>query len=118
MRALVIEDDEATRELLGTLLTGLGYEVESAGTGEEGVRSLRRCAGGWTVVILDWGLPDLDGAEVLDAIRAASAEVPVLVSSGLGMGGLPPGLVTGPVGFLEKPYGIKQLRGALERLIP
>ena len=61
-RVLVIEDNDDGREMLVTLLRALGHEVFEAGTGTEGIEIAVRHSP--AVVVLDIGLPDLDGYEV------------------------------------------------------
>jgi two-component system KDP operon response regulator KdpE len=76
--ALVIEDEVQIRRLLRAALESEGYQVAEAGQGQTGINevALRRP----NVLILDLGLPDMDGTEALRRIREWS-EVPVLVAS-------------------------------------
>jgi DNA-binding response OmpR family regulator len=76
---LVVEDDRELRELLRRYLERAGYVVHSTGAGAEAIRLLG--SGGVQLVVLDLGLPDLDGMEVLAAARDAASgrEVPVVV---------------------------------------
>jgi DNA-binding response OmpR family regulator len=73
---LVIEDDQRIRELVCRHLAGDGYGVTSEGTGLEGLRTLS--ANPPDALVLDLGLPDLDGLDLLKMIRAVS-DLPVLV---------------------------------------
>jgi DNA-binding response OmpR family regulator len=73
---LAIEDDADIRQLLRALLGREGYDVSEAATGREGLRVFHQARP--DVVILDVGLPDLDGWEVLERIRDMS-DAPVLV---------------------------------------
>lgn len=75
---LVIEDEQRIREELATRLSERGHDVESVGTAMDGVRLA--VSGDHDVVVLDLGLPDLDGAEALRMIRAVS-QVPVVVAT-------------------------------------
>ena len=75
---LLIEDDVRIRESMARALAGRGHDVESTATGMEGLEQV--IAQGPDVVILDLGLPDLDGVEVLKLIRAVS-QVPVIVAT-------------------------------------
>jgi two-component system KDP operon response regulator KdpE len=75
---LVIDDEVQIRRLLRVALQKQGYAVHEAATGEEGVRmALGKKP---DVVLLDLGLPDRDGAEVLQELRSWSA-VPVIILS-------------------------------------
>jgi DNA-binding response OmpR family regulator len=77
-RILLIEDDVRIRELVARSLAESGHEVLSSGTALEGLEAVVQERPG--LVILDMGLPDLDGFELLKMIRAVS-EVPVLVAT-------------------------------------
>jgi two-component system, OmpR family, KDP operon response regulator KdpE len=76
--ALVIDDEVQIRRLLRACLEGHGYRVTEAATGNEGISEAAQCRP--EVVILDLGLPDLDGVAVLKRIREWS-QVPVVVLS-------------------------------------
>jgi two-component system, OmpR family, KDP operon response regulator KdpE len=76
---LLIEDDMPLRKYLRTLLSGAGYSLEEAETGEQGIRLAARMMP--AVVILDLGLPDIDGQDVLRALRE-KLQVPIVVLSG------------------------------------
>ena len=73
---LVIEDDQRIRELVCNHLARDGHSVKSEGTGLEGLRTLT--ADPPDALVLDLGLPDLDGLDLLKMIRAVS-ELPILV---------------------------------------
>lgn len=75
---LIIEDDQRIRESLATRLAERGHGVETAADAMRGVQ--RAVSGEFDVVVLDLGLPDLDGAEALTMIRSVS-RVPVLVAT-------------------------------------
>ncbi len=76
-RVLLVEDDAAIAEPLSRALRRDGYDVEVVGSGAQALA--RWEAGGSDLVILDLGLPDVDGLEVCRRIRAADRHVPVLV---------------------------------------
>ena len=76
--ALVIDDEVQIRRLLRVSLEGSGYRVVDAGSGQEGLIQAAQCRP--DVVILDLGLPDLDGVAVLQRLREWSG-VPVVVLS-------------------------------------
>jgi two-component system, OmpR family, KDP operon response regulator KdpE len=78
VKVLVVDDEPQIRRALRTSLEAHGYAVATVGTGEEGVVGVADHAP--DLVLLDLGLPDMDGNEVLRRIRGFS-EVPVLVVS-------------------------------------
>jgi DNA-binding response OmpR family regulator len=75
---LLIEDDQRIRQSLASSLADLGYDVRSTSTGIAGVEEAVTSAP--DVVVLDLGLPDVGGGEVLKMIRAV-ASVPVIVAT-------------------------------------
>ncbi|MBP7928734.1 MAG: response regulator transcription factor [Acidimicrobiia bacterium] len=75
---LIIEDDQRIREALVRMLTQRGHEVRSVSRGMDGIRQVVEF--GPDVVILDLGLPDVDGSVVVKMIRATS-NVPILVAT-------------------------------------
>jgi two-component system KDP operon response regulator KdpE len=75
---LVIDDEPQIRRLLRVTLEGNGYGVFDAATGKEGILQAAQCRP--DVILLDLGLPDFDGLEVLKRIREWS-RVPVLILS-------------------------------------
>jgi two-component system KDP operon response regulator KdpE len=77
-KVLVIEDEVQMRRLLRVSLERNGYEVVEAPTGEEGIGEAARCQP--DAVVLDLGLPDMDGLKVLKRLREWT-RVPVLVVS-------------------------------------
>jgi two-component system KDP operon response regulator KdpE len=77
-KVLVVDDEQQIRRALRTSLEAHGYEVVTVGTGQEGVVGAAELAP--DLVLLDLGLPDLDGTEVIRRIRAFS-DVPVIILS-------------------------------------
>ena len=72
MRALVIDDSRAMRRIVTGILEGLGYEVQQAGHGVEGLNVLN---GGWLpeLVCVDWNMPVMDGLQFVSAVRSNPA---------------------------------------------
>ncbi|WP_296574124.1 response regulator [Phreatobacter sp.] len=77
-RILVIEDEAAIRRFLTIILGSAGFAVEEAARGREGIA--RAATSAPDVIVLDLGLPDLDGKAVVAAIREWS-QVPILILS-------------------------------------
>lgn len=116
---LVVEDDREIRELLRRYLERTGYAVRTTASGAEAIRLLDE--GGIDLVVLDLGLPDVDGTEVLTAARDQGGPgVPVVVLTA--RGGLAQrieGLRQGADGYVTKPFSpielVLRVRGALHR---
>ena len=73
---LLIDDDDALREMFGEYLTRLGHRVSAASTGEAGITQLTADAP--DIVILDVTMPGMDGWQTLELIRQSSS-VPVIM---------------------------------------
>jgi two-component system cell cycle sensor histidine kinase/response regulator CckA len=80
LRLLLVEDDEAVAEGLRTLLSLEQVQVTLAANGADAIRAVYN--GAFDVVVLDVGLPDIDGMRVYDAIAALRANLPVIFSTG------------------------------------
>ena len=77
-RIVVVEDDHAVREAVVRVLTAIGHEVRSSGTAMDGLHEIVGSAP--DVVVIDLGLPDLDGYDLLRMLRGVS-DVPVVVAT-------------------------------------
>lgn len=112
---LVIDDDEDVRTAVRELLERAGYELSEAAGGLEGLRSFY--GGGHDLVVLDVGMPLLDGWRVLDRIRAVS-DVPVLMltirSRELE---IVRGLKLGANDYVGKPFRRQELLARVEALL-
>ena len=108
---LIIEDEPPIRRFLRASLPGHGYQVIEAATGEEGVllAAMQRPA----VIILDLGLPDLDGLEVTKRLREWS-QTPIIVLSARGReDDKIAALDAGADDYLTKPFGMGELLARL-----
>src|SRR5271165_2098452 len=111
---LVIEDEADIRQLLRTLLEREGYSVAEALEGRDGVRQFHQSHP--DIVILDVGLPDLDGWQVLERIRDMS-DVPVLMLTALGTErDKVRGLNAGADDYLTKPFSRVELLARLQAI--
>jgi len=110
-RVLVIDDDRKLCRLIGDYLAPLGYHVEMAHTGPEGVA--RATGESWHAVLLDLMLPGLDGFEVLKQIRHSS-NVPVLMLTARGdEADRIVGLEMGADDYLPKTFSTRELLARL-----
>jgi len=107
VRVLIIEDDPAIQRFLRNTLRVQQYDVREAETGAEGLTLLRQTNP--ELLILDLGLPDIDGMEVIRRVRELSA-VPILVlSSRSDEAGKVAALDLGADDFVSKPFGVDEL---------
>jgi two-component system KDP operon response regulator KdpE len=104
---LVVDDEPAIRRLLRTSLGAEGYRVSEAETGAEALN--RQAGDAPDIVLLDLGLPDIDGLDVLRAIRARSAVPIVVLSAREDERGKVTALDLGADDYVTKPFGIAEL---------
>ena len=119
-RVLVVDDDAALTRALSINLKARGYDVAVAGTGSDALRSA--AARPPQIVVLDLGLPDMDGLEVLAGLRGWT-RVPVLVLSAREeQAEKVAALDAGADDYMTKPFGMDELlarlRAALRRAVP
>jgi two-component system, OmpR family, KDP operon response regulator KdpE len=120
LRLLVVDDEKAIRNFLKTSLSSYGYSVFEAATGKEALDKAVEAHP--DVVILDLGLPDIDGIEVISRIRRHS-KMPVIVLSVLEeASGKIAALDAGADDYLTKPFStgelMARLRAVMRRLLP
>lgn len=116
MRVLVIEDDDAVRSAVRRALLLGGYEVVPAQTGQEGL--LRAQSDVPDAIILDLGLPDIDGMDVCRTLRAAGNRTPILMLTARdAIDDRVDGLEAGADDYLMKPYDVRELQARLKAIL-
>ena len=114
-RVLVVEDDEAIADVLRRSLRAEGHEVQSAGDGVEALSLAEQFVP--DLVILDLGLPRLDGTEVLKRLRA-EGDVPILIlTARTETEDRVEGLDTGADDYLPKPFEREELLARTRALL-
>jgi len=115
-RVLVIEDDEEIVDVLRRTLRAEGYEVRVSEEGAGGVRVSSEFLP--DLVILDLGLPDMDGLEVCSLLREENSELPILMLTARdGAENRVAGLDSGADDYLEKPYNRDELLARIRALL-
>ena len=115
MRVLQIEDDARTAQTVEMILNSEGHDCDTADCGGRALELARNAE--YDIILLDIGLPDIDGYEVLSRLRGAGVTTPVIIQSGLVLRkneikGL------GVEDCLAKPFGRQELAESLETVIP
>ena len=106
-RILVVEDDPAVRNLVTTALGLHGYDVEKAETGELAV--MEAASRNPDLIMLDLGLPDIDGVEVIAKIRGWSAVPIIVISARIEDSDKIGALDAGADDYLTKPFSVEEL---------
>ena len=115
-RVLVVDDEESICNLLSSFLTKLGYEVATAGNGEEAIQKYTEAR--FDVVITDLVMPKMDGLRLLKEVKAKDPRAIFLVITGF------PSIETGVAAmsegaydYLPKPFELADLRAKIERAL-
>ena len=103
---VVVEDEPQIRRFLRAALAGQGFRVHEAGTGADGLVEVASRQP--DVVILDLGLPDMDGLDLIRKVREWSA-VPVIVLSARGQEADKVAALDAGADYLSKPFGVGEL---------
>ncbi len=104
---LIIEDEIKTVNFISMALRAKGYKVSSAQTGQSGILSF--CTSNPDIILLDLGLPDIDGIKVLEEIRKVS-DIPIMIVSGRKMEtDIIDALDSGANDYMTKPFAMGEL---------
>ncbi len=106
---MVVDDDDFIQVAVPKMLERLGCSVVSAKGGQEAIDYLQTQAERIDMVLLDVGMPGLSAEEILSDIKRKNPNTRVFISSGFAVDDIGKGLISKAEGFLQKPYGMKEL---------
>jgi DNA-binding response OmpR family regulator len=112
---LIIDDERELRDMLRAYLTAEGFSVQEAADGSEGLRELRRSDP--DLVILDVGLPSLDGFEVLQALRLESSVPVIMLTARAEEIDRVVGLSAGADDYVTKPFSPRELTARISAVL-
>ncbi len=117
MRILLVDDNPLMQQVISSYLQLQGYEVAVTGDGAQALAVARGPA--FQLYVIDMRLPDLDGPEILAALRAlpGPGRCPAIAVSGLGEEERTRTLAAGFDAFLAKPIDLDDLVGAVRRFL-
>jgi len=116
VRVLVVDDDRAVREALRRALTLGGYEVQAAEDGERALEAVVQSVP--DAVVLDVGLPGVDGLEVCRRVRRLGNRVPILILTARdAVADRIDGLDAGADDYMVKPFDVGELKARLRALL-
>lgn len=116
MRVLLVEDDTPLRENLRQVLEGAGYACDAVSNGMDGLHCAREYP--VDVAIIDLGLPEISGVEIIHRVRAESHEYPILILTARSdWQDKVAGLEAGADDYLTKPFNNQELLARLNALI-
>ncbi len=113
---LLVEDNAMVRRSIEATLRGLGYDVTAVASGPDGIQAVEETADPVDLLITDVMMPQMNGKELSERVRAVAGGLPVLYMSGYDRGSLV-GRVQPAVAehFLQKPFDSQELSEAVLR---
>ncbi|MBW1698682.1 MAG: response regulator [Deltaproteobacteria bacterium] len=115
-RILVVDDDRGLADMLVEYLSKFGYRAAAAYGGHEGLKRFKD--DGFQIVIADLKMPDMDGMELMEKVKAIDRHVMVLVITGYGtIDAAVKAIKAGAYDFISKPLEFKALEVIIERAL-
>ena len=116
MNILLIEDDEVLADGLNHTLSNSGYRVSNATSGAYAEQLLQ--THDFDLIILDLGLPDMDGLQLLRTLRSQKLPIPIMILTARDeMNNRIEGICQGADDYMTKPFELKELEARLHALI-
>jgi len=118
-RVLVVDDEPLIRWAIAETLAGLGYSVVEAGDGESALDVVAEASQPFSVVLLDYRLPDSDNLSLLSTIRRMAPDSKVMMMTAFGTPDLIEGaLQRGACCVMNKPFDMRDLAAAVQYACP
>lgn len=115
-KILVVDDDASTRDVVDDWLNHELHVVDAVADGKTALEFLTSYS--YDIIVLDWGLPDVDGVSVLKKFRSLGGTTPVLMLTGKGeIEEKEQGLDSGADDYLTKPFDVKELSARIRALL-
>lgn len=106
MKILIVDDSKTMRMIIGRTLKELGHEIREAGNGREAITVLK-AETGWGLVMADWNMPEMNGLEMVIAVKAEEIFKPLpimMVTTETEMSNIQKAMDAGASGFIMKPF--------------
>lgn len=115
LNVLIIEDGQSQREMLHDFLAGEGCLAAVAGSGEEGIETVKN--GHFDVILLDYKMPGMNGMEVLQAVKSINPEIDVIMMTAFGtIETAVSAMKSGAADYITKPIDLDDLLIHLRRI--
>lgn len=118
-KALIVDDSRAIRRILGSTVRKLGFEVCEAGDGKQAMEVLKNEPGPPQLILVDWNMPEMNGLELVTAIRGSSAykeSKVMMVTTETSAGQMIKALEAGADEYIMKPFTEDAIRDKLRLL--
>jgi CheY-like chemotaxis protein len=112
-RVLLVEDETLIQLLATEYLEEGGFKVDIAGSATEALNKLRLIPGGVDAIIIDLGLPDRRGDDLVREVRSMYPSLPIVIASGAGTADMRSRLKDASISYVHKPYTALELCNAL-----
>ncbi len=117
-RVLLVDDDESARTVGRRILQHLGFEVELARDGREGVQRYRELSADLRLVVLDLTMPHMDGRQAFSEMQRLDPTVPIVLTSGYSVSEIRTRLAgRNLAGYIQKPYDVNVMRELLRGIL-
>jgi two-component system chemotaxis response regulator CheY len=106
MKILIVDDSKTMRMIIGRTLKELGHETREAGNGREAITALK-AETGWGLVMADWNMPEMNGLEMVIAVKAEEVFKPLpimMVTTETELSNVQKAMDAGAAGFIMKPF--------------
>lgn len=113
-RVLIVDDELGIVEALTDVLADEGFTVSSARNGREALQRIAEAKP--DLVISDYMMPLMDGLELVETLRKAGSNVPIVLMTAVRLDQLPPSLNVATV--LQKPFDVEELCDTVKKLLP
>ena len=113
---LLVDDNESVRDFGAMALRSRGFDVVVAANGEECLRVIADRPSAFGAIVLDMWMPDINGDQVVQRLRADGTAIPVLLCSGLDISDAELDAI-GADGFLPKPYRMGEIVAACQAVM-
>lgn len=115
---LVADDEPGVIKLASKVLERRGYKVLSAARGDEALKLFKVNCSDIVLAIIDFSMPALDGAQLIELIHQSKPELKVLLTSGMDYTFFPSDFIANPlINFLQKPFRLTHLINEVEELL-
>jgi len=116
-KILLCDDEAAVRRVAARMVNSLGFDVLEASDGQEALDFFIPRAAEFRAVLLDLSMPRMGGLDVLPELRRCRPDMPIVLMSGFGDNIILANLDDAHATFLGKPFGKRELRSALQRVL-
>ena len=114
---LLADDEEMVLEIGVQMLNRLGFNVIAAENGRKAIEIFQEKKDSIDIVILDIVMPDIGGAEVVEAIKGINPNAKIMLSSGYGRDAKTNEILQSCNGFIQKPFSMKELSAAIQAVM-